>query len=329
MDNLTHTLTGLMLSRTGIGRWIPRAGLLMMVAANAPDIDILWSWVGGTANYLHLHRGITHSLALSPAMALLGVAIAWAVERKPLPWIRVWLLSWLGVLSHLGLDWTNVYGIRLFLPFSAEWLRLDTVNVVDLFIWTILLLGVAAPALGKLVSSEIGARPGRGTGWAITVLTLLAAYEGGRYVMHDRALVELNSRIYEAGSVLRVAVFPLTLNPYVWRGVVETPSSYVVFAMNLREEFDPAAGRVFYKAQPGPALEAAKKTKAFDSLLRFSSFPLWRVTPSPDPDGGARVELFDLRFGTPAAPGLAATADVDGRGNVRSSSVGFGGVQPK
>ena len=40
MDNLTHSLTGLMLSRAGLNRFYPRATLVLVIAANIPDIDI-------------------------------------------------------------------------------------------------------------------------------------------------------------------------------------------------------------------------------------------------------------------------------------------------
>jgi inner membrane protein len=324
LDNLTHTLTGLMLGRAAVGRLVPRAGILMMVAANAPDSDLV-SWAGGTAAFLRYHRGITHSLAFSPVMALLGVAVVFALERRRFNWALAWLFSWIGVLSHVALDYTNVYGIRLFLPFSDYWARFDTVNVVDLAVWAVLLLGVAAPALGKLVSSEIGARQqGSGRGWATAVLLLLAVYEAGRYVAHDRAMRILEARVYEGENPVRVAAFAQTANPFAWRGLVEMPQGYIVFPMNLLEEFDPTGGRMFYKAQPGPAIEAAKKTNEFDALIAFSSFPLWRVTPDGGSEGSSKVELFDLRFGTPLVPGLEASAIVDANGAVRSAAVNFG-----
>src|SRR5437868_5537116 len=73
-----------------------------------------------------------------------------------------------GVLSHLALDWTNVYGIRLLLPFSGKWLHLDMTDVVDPWILLMLLLAIAAPALAGLVGSEIGAKKTSGArrGWA-------------------------------------------------------------------------------------------------------------------------------------------------------------------
>jgi inner membrane protein len=47
MDNLTHTLTGLMLSRAGLNRWHPRASLVLMLSANIPDIDFVAVARGG------------------------------------------------------------------------------------------------------------------------------------------------------------------------------------------------------------------------------------------------------------------------------------------
>ena len=60
MDNLTHTLTGLALSRAGLSRWYARPTLVLMLAANIPDIDIV-TIAGGPFNYFQYHRGVTHS----------------------------------------------------------------------------------------------------------------------------------------------------------------------------------------------------------------------------------------------------------------------------
>ncbi len=321
-----------MMARAGIRRAIPQAGLLMMTAANAPDIDVFWSWFGGTAHYLTAHRGWTHSLLFSPVIALVPLVIVWLVKirlpRTPRIWALSWLFSWIGVLSHLALDSTNIYGIRLLTPLTERWFRLDTVNVVDLAIWAILLLGIVAPALAGMVSSEIGAKPGKGTGWAVTVLLLLAFYEGGRWIMHDRALRSLDARIYEGAAPVRIGAFALNANPFAWRGVVETSGGFIVFNMNLLEEFDPTAGRTFYKPPASPAIEAVRNTEDFASLLRFSSWPFWRVTMTNDAQGASKVELVDLRFGTPAAPGLEAVGVVDPGGRVRSTAIGFGPLAP-
>ena len=149
MDNVTHSLVGLMLARVS-----GKNAMMMVVAANFPDIDII-SWAGGSLTYLEFHRGIAHSLVAAPFLALMAMLLfrnrAW----------QAYLACLVGVMSHLLLDWTNSYGIRLFLPFSGEWLRLDWTNVVDVWIWAVLLLGLAGPFLARLVGSEIGSGPVR------------------------------------------------------------------------------------------------------------------------------------------------------------------------
>src|SRR4051794_32708910 len=109
MDNLTHTLTGLMLSRAGLNRLHPRSSLILLLAANAPDCDVI-SLVGGPGAYLQFHRWVTPSLIAAPAVALLPVLVARLFSRKqPFHWLTGWLLSLAGVASHLLLDFTNAY----------------------------------------------------------------------------------------------------------------------------------------------------------------------------------------------------------------------------
>ena len=131
MDNVTHTLTGLMLGRA-LAPALPRAGLMMMMAANAPDIDVI-SGAFGAATYLDQHRWLTHGIAAAPVMALGPVLLArWMAGAAAFPWLRAWGFAVAAVLSHLLLDWTNVYGIRLLAPFSGRWFRLDATHVIAL-----------------------------------------------------------------------------------------------------------------------------------------------------------------------------------------------------
>ena len=51
-------------------------------------------------------------------MALLPLLIVRLVGRRPIEWGTAYLISLIGVASHLALDLTNFYGVRLLLPFS-------------------------------------------------------------------------------------------------------------------------------------------------------------------------------------------------------------------
>jgi len=317
MDNLTHTLVGLMLARGGLDRTTPRGAGMMMLAANAPDLDVI-AWFGGTVTYLEYHRGYTHGLVAAPILALIPMLLV----RARFGW-RPYLASLAGVLSHLMLAWTNVYGIRLLLPFSARWPRLDTTDVVDPWIWAILFLAVAAPALTGLVNSEIGERPSARPrrGWAWFALLALMAYEGGRYAAHDRALAVMGARLYDGKTPWRLTALPNRWNPLLWRGVVEATGFVTNVPVDLTSQFDPTAGRPDYPPSPSPAIETARRVRAFQVLERFDQLPFWKITPVPD---GIRVELIDMRFGTPQRPGLEARATVDASGGVGDVDLGFG-----
>ena len=91
MDNVTHSLTGFALARAGLDRWCPRATLLLLLSANAPDCDIL-ALTRGQLAYLEAHRGYTHSLLLMPIMALLCVLVTAALYREKLPWLKAWFV---------------------------------------------------------------------------------------------------------------------------------------------------------------------------------------------------------------------------------------------
>lgn len=332
MDNLTHTAIGLFLSRAGLNRWTPRATAILLVAANAPDIDVV-SWAGGTLNYLHYHRHLTHSLVAAPLMAALSVALVRIFGTKPISWWGGFSAALVGVASHLLLDWTNVYGVRLLLPFSSEWLRLDITNVVDLWIWAVLLLGVAAPFLARLVGSEItsGAIKNRypGRGAAIFALLFVLIYNCGRGVLHARAVATLESRLYQNRPPLRAVATPSAANPWRWRGVVETTDFVAISDLDLLADFDPSRASIFQKPESGPALQAAARSDTFQEFLRFSQLPFWQVLPQPEPENATRVAVMDLRFGTPASPGFIATAILDSQLRVVKTDFQFGAARPR
>src|SRR3954471_22340281 len=108
MDNLTHTAIGLFLARAGLRRLSPYATPMILLAANAPDVDVV-SAASGSLNYLRYHRHLTHSLIAMPVMALIAVALVRVCVRKPVNWAGAFLATLIAVASHLALDWTNVY----------------------------------------------------------------------------------------------------------------------------------------------------------------------------------------------------------------------------
>lgn len=157
MDNLAHALVGAALMRAVADRHVPRAASIGVVAANAPDWSELFIGLPGTrADFLLLHRGITHSLvgALVEVVGLtLLIGVGWRVVRWRLSRhgraVAVpawgWLAAGIGaaVLSHLYMDWQGSYGWRPFLPWSGTWYYLDWVAIADPFFWLVPLVALA------------------------------------------------------------------------------------------------------------------------------------------------------------------------------------------
>jgi len=81
MDNLTHSLVGLTVAKAGLERVSPGAATLCVLAANAPDSDIIVLAFGDRWDFLQHHRGITHAIVGVIGLALLLPLIFYAVDR--------------------------------------------------------------------------------------------------------------------------------------------------------------------------------------------------------------------------------------------------------
>jgi inner membrane protein len=215
MEPVTHMLTGACLARAGLNRRAAYATLTMVVAAEFPDIDMLWS-LRGPVDSFQRHRGITHTFLGLPfeAVLVVGAVYGWhrwkvaraakaAAARPPDPsrqakpltaapvrWGVLYGLALLALLSHLLLDYTNNYGLRPFFPFDRHWYAASIVFIFDPAIFGLLLVGLVAPALFGLVGSEVGAkRPAfRGRGWAIVALAGVLCLWALRAVEHGKAV---------------------------------------------------------------------------------------------------------------------------------------------
>ena len=325
MDNVTHTLTGLMLARVGMDRWCPRAAALLMVASNLPDADIAMR-IEDSITYLDYHRHLTHSIAMSPVVAIATVLLVRMFSRGAFPYLRSFFISLFGVIAHLAFDATNMYGIRLALPGSAKWYELDVMHVVDPWIMGVLLLAVSAPLISKLVNSEIGSKGGPGRGWAAFALSVILIYTGARFMLHQRAIVALESRLYLGEEPRRVAAWPTPFNPFRWIGYAEGKTFQTIHDLNLNDDFDPIAGRVFYRPENLAALDAARKTATMERFFHFAQYPTWRIVPLAEPQGALRVQAADLRFGQPPNLRFIVTVVLDRNLQVLSEEFKFGMV---
>jgi inner membrane protein len=155
MDNLTHTIAGVLIGES-IARFVPashsglalpqRRSLLVVLSAvcsNLPDADLLYTLASGhKLDYLSQHRGYTHTIVgvlVAAALVMLATEL-WLRWRRlqPTHRDRKVILGAVGVsLSlHLALDFTNSYGLHPFWPLHNHWLYGDAVFIIEPLLWT-------------------------------------------------------------------------------------------------------------------------------------------------------------------------------------------------
>ena len=324
MEPVTHFLTGACLGRSGFNRTTAYATLTMVLAAEAPDIDMFWGLRGPVAEFQH-HRGITHTFLGAPFMALFITGSVWLWHRwrtsgsdkhppqtppnrkdhaPPVRWAWVYFLALIADLSHLLLDWTNNYGLRPFFPFNPHWYAGSIFFIFEPVFFAGLLLALVMPAVLGLADREIGVRRSlfRGRGWAIFALTLGLILGCWRWAEHDRALKLLAQQNFQNEPVLKMTVNPYPGDVFKWFGVVETKDFYQTGILNTRSDSftSEAPENLYYKQPQTPAILAAKGSWLGKVFLDWSSYPYvvhaGTFDALNDRSNYTLVQFEDLRF---------------------------------
>jgi inner membrane protein len=155
LDNITHTLIGVLVGETA-ARAVPSPGsgalhaearrnlfvTVMALGSNVPDLDFIPSRIADSKlDYLLHHRGHTHTIlgALAIAGLLYLACEAWCRwRRQPLSThdrAQLIGIACVGTLLHIGLDYTNSYGVHPFWPFDNRWFFGDAVFIVEPLFW--------------------------------------------------------------------------------------------------------------------------------------------------------------------------------------------------
>lgn len=354
MEPVTHLLTGACMGRAGFNRKSALVTVTMVLAAEAADIDVLWQLKGSIADLQH-HRGITHSFVGVPFVA--GAVLVfvylwqrWRLRRQtsspnsapvtrlpPTRWGYLYFCALIAALSHLLLDYSTAYGIRLFEPFNFRWYSWDIVFIVEPLMLLFLIAGLAVPGLLGLVSQEIGVRSRgpRGRTAAIAALVCVVGLWGIRDYQHRRALSAMNAFLYHGAVPQRLAAYPYMINPFHWHGVVETADFFETVGVNsvAPEIESQSESHLFYKPAETDVSLAAKKSYLGQVYLDWAVFPFLQVSSFGNGSRGYLVEFQDLRYTYPdrgGRPPLAGyvllspelTVEEQGIGSMTTSSPG-------
>ncbi len=296
MDPITHTMVGAVLARTVGDRRTPLAGATLMLAANAPDIDIYSAWTETSFGSIAFRRGWTHgpiALALLPFAVTLLVLGYDRLRRQRSPeraaadprWVLA--LATLGVISHPALDWLNTYGIRLLMPLSPRWFYGDAVFIIDPYWWALLAITLV---LARRGASALVVRRVALVALAYP-LTMVVVGKFGERIAADAAR--------EAGiaGVREVMYQPAMGNPLAAQLVAVTDAGYhygrLAWWASPRVRYD---GTVIARGDwTDPRVQAAMRDPDVRDYLVWSRFP-WVQIEATAADGSAAVGFGDARF---------------------------------
>lgn len=338
VDSITHTLTGGVIAKAiddlRIGRWGSVAG---WVAGVFPDID----FVLGLFNhqfYLQYHRDFTHSFIFIPFYA---GGLSWLftkISKRSYFW-SFYLISLLGLLSHVLLDLLTSYGTMILSPFSENRFSWDLVFIIDLIFSGILIL----PWMVSLLIRKRALWICRGILFSLTIYIMFCWFQ------HQKALTlaqDFSRKLNE--ETLQVAALPQPLSPFRWALYIETHHHIYQGFVDLRRQervssetpsnsylrrlnhlYDPPQNVLFHSAEKlpnSPWVKRALNTEGVRFFYWFARFPIVKAIQS-DRDWH-RVEFMDMRFYIPGfRQPFIYQVEFDGSGRILNE--GFLGNQKK
>ena len=270
MDNLTHTLFAITLGRTPLGRAGRGTTAALVLASNAPDVDIV-ATAGGAVSYLRWHRGPTHGPLGVVVLGAVVAAIVWSWQRwrdrrdspdgatsrsrDPAASFPILLaVSMVGIVLHVLMDLPTSYGTRLLSPFDWRWFAVDWMPIIDIYL---LMALVAGMGFGR---PSAAARRRNAT----IVLTIMAANYGLRAYAHREALAaaprlfgptlpqrcdsnapvarvidrwprpgEVTSSSSGHRCLVEIAAVPTFGSPFSWRIIAQMSNAYEMHDIDL------------------------------------------------------------------------------------------------
>jgi len=299
----------------------------MALAAEAPDLDVLWGFKGPVSNFAH-HRGFTHSflgLFIVCAVVVGFVYLVWLLRgrKSNIPdlrprWGLLFVFAYIAGLSHILLDFTNNYGVRPFWPFWEKWYSWDIVFIFEPALYILLISGLVLPAL----FSRDQPLP-RGRKAATLALLAVVALWAFRDHEHRHALSELQNQRFQSAVPVRVSAYPYYWSLTRWYAVAETQNFFATSDMNSRTgALNQAELELIPKPPETPATLAAKRSYVGRAYLDWAQYPLVIETAEGQ---DAVVHFKDLRFDYPPLRGritLSATVELDGKLHVVSEKFG-------
>lgn len=264
MDIVHHALIG------GVGFVVlstndqELAGMAFVAGSVVPDLDVAFM-IFGKRFYLRNHQGPTHSIFLSPILALLislpvliPIGFNWPV----------YLAALLGLWLHVLLDLANTYGIALYWPVRRDRRSLDALFFID------------AVTLSLTAAFYIQALWFPWAAVAYLYASLFVSYVIFKYFLHAKVMDDLKCAYAIPSSINPFSFFILSLH--------ETAASAFIYNAWSRKEGD----KQTYEAPEQKYVEMAEKSEVFRDMRRITKY--FFITDVTSNEAGTSITGQDI-----------------------------------
>jgi inner membrane protein len=289
MDNVCHTLVGAACGAAGLNRRTRFGAATLMISANIPDVDVLVFASGQP--WIEFRRGWTHGILAQIVFPVVVTGCVWLFDRfkrargveGERSFHAGWtlLLAFVGVYSHVFLDYLNNYGVRLLSPINWHWFYGDAIFIVDPWMWTMMAVGIWL--------ARDRPRPAR------VALIVMSCYVAVMVISGKmaRGIVADTWRSTRGTEVHALMVGPLPVWPFGRQVIVDAGNHYEYGTFSWLQRSVTFVPDKIPKNGDAPEVVAARQDNNIRAFLVWSRFPFWTIEPTPS---GVRVTVSDMRF---------------------------------
>ena len=222
MDSLTQATLGAAVAHTCWHRQLGRTALLWGLALGTlPDTDVILYPVLNDIQRLYWHRGESHSVFFLVLGSLLIGWLLWKSRWKEVLSPRRAITGiFLIFVTHVTVDYFNVYGTQLLAPISRHGFGHGNMFIIDPLFTLPLLIGIIMAGIFK---GHTGNRANL-TGVILSSIYALFSLVSHAYADHTFKQ-QLRTRNIE---VLRSMTGATPMNTLLWRHVARTPEGLLI-----------------------------------------------------------------------------------------------------
>lgn len=281
MDTITQALLGGAVGYAVAGKTSGRKAMLWGAAvAVLPDLDVFIPY-DNDLDSMTFHRSWTHSwfvhTAIAPILALLAQRF-----DKTFSFSQWFLVIWLTLVTHAGLDALTVYGTQLFWPLMPPPISGGSVFIID--------PAYSIPLLGGFLAILLLPKKGFSDklmryGFAFSCLYLVWGYGMQQWIEHQAKQALAQQDI----SYSDIQVSATAFNTLLWRVIVVNDQFYYE---GFKSVFEQAKSVEFKRYDRGASL--INKTQNLPAYQRIKWFTngLFKLEQQGD-----EIVASDLRMG--------------------------------